>query len=1146
MRVIAPSGKIMRASRIVRMPPMPSPKQNPGLRAHARRRALRCLALLAGWCVAIGPLPASADQPAQTEGFKDAEFPAPPRQNAPWTPPKTSVPAPVVQAFTELFKQGLPDPRDCEYREIAVIAQGDIWGFDETEEFNTTMLGKKSPAVKTHGWIIPGKEGATFAICWNGLIYPVVSTGGKADLADDIRAMLAADVQSLEKYKAQQEKTEKEDRERQEKMGRPYSPSITFGPGHAFAADEKNSVSQLSMLPMKEAMLLRLGEGELADKFWTQWISAAGENAMLDPVASFRGIWLTSLFRRVIDAHTRGDDHLAAAGARNLIAVRKAMGIPPPPKDAGNRSAGDVDGNDLATLVLEDSQRRIAEGPYTPVLQQSPKMPDGPERIHLLIRDLELVHGMQHDSHGGVSMDEDASVQALIAEGQPAIEPLLKCIEEDHRLTRSVWNSPFGGMGNDMGRDCAIIGVQEPAYVALATILKTNFFEVRWSGDSLTMHGEAGRKEMVAEIRAYLKKYGAASEQERWYRILADDQAPAAQWVEAMENITRPADVTVTASASYATGWIRTPFHKPGDPPVPPAGESLRKAGLSPSVTELLLKRLHAAESGQAQIYERITRALAAWDGANQLDELRHAQEVAERNTSDLSFINWLFDKRNALGDKGALDEYAKRLAYASGWGSDEQSTLKFFELAWMHPEPQAIQDAITHMYEPDNVLSLIWSPATDYRKCLIYSPLVGFPGFRAALLRGLRDKSPATSITLKDGKFDLDGRTGDLTPVNKLDPLLPKDATPLACRVCDIYAYYLRQIPGAPDCELYWPEAKRDEAVAACADYLNTYGDHLRYRPGQEDILDMLKSRAVMTFDPLDHPATEEDVAQHRAIFALKGERRVWKMPATPIDAVWKSPDAPLESRGQGDRGWPYPLEFYISGKVWQAEEQLVDGKWVRYFGFVGQHRVMRVPASEIELNLFSLPRTRDYWARMPGGFDSEFQDPDGAWTPGYVSSAAGIDIAALPLGKPVMALLALRNSKAEAVTLPADLFQDEANPKLLPPGIKLAVSCSEITPANPDPKEGWDMDKLQWKELPIREGSYAKPAQDHNPVSLDTAEAKTLFKINLGDFFDMSRHGIYRVTVSYLSPSPLANQSETATFVVGDSPWPRMPAEF
>ena len=37
--------------------------------------------------------------------------------------------------------------------------------------------------------------------------------------------------------------------------------------------------------------------------------------------------------------------------------------------------------------------------------------------------------------------------------------------------------------------------------------------------------------------------------------------------------------------------------------------------------------------------------------------------------------------------------------------------------------------------------------------------------------------------------------------------------------------------------------------------------------------------------------------------------------------------------------------------GVVWQAEEVWQDGKWVRYYGFIGRYVVAKVPAAEVEV---------------------------------------------------------------------------------------------------------------------------------------------------------------------------------------------------
>ena len=65
---------------------------------------------------------------------------------------------------------------------------------------------------------------------------------------------------------------------------------------------------------------------------------------------------------------------------------------------------------------------------------------------------------------------DDPVVAALISEGEPAVEPLIDCMENDKRLTRSVH------FGRDFSGYCLIIGVREAAYVAISAILQKSFF----------------------------------------------------------------------------------------------------------------------------------------------------------------------------------------------------------------------------------------------------------------------------------------------------------------------------------------------------------------------------------------------------------------------------------------------------------------------------------------------------------------------------------------------------------------------------------------------------------------------------------------------------------------------------------------------
>ena len=161
--------------------------------------------------------------------LKTDKLQEPPMQRAEWTPPKCDVPADVVAATTRLFQQGLADPRGCEYREMRVHT-GDMYETD-------------AGVVDCHGWIIPAsdKNPQRFAVCWNGLVYRVASVGEIADLDADVNAVMKV----------------KGDR--------------WLGPDRLREAE---SVSEKTPQLIKVCLILRLGDGDLASRYW-KWRTAA-------------------------------------------------------------------------------------------------------------------------------------------------------------------------------------------------------------------------------------------------------------------------------------------------------------------------------------------------------------------------------------------------------------------------------------------------------------------------------------------------------------------------------------------------------------------------------------------------------------------------------------------------------------------------------------------------------------------------------------------------------------------------------------------------------------------------------------------------------------------------------------------------------
>jgi hypothetical protein len=139
------------------------------------------------------------------------------------------------------------------------------------------------------------------------------------------------------------------------------------------------------------------------------------------------------------------------------------MGFDPSERQASSgRAPRYIDFLDQLPALLADQQRRAHEGsrPIDP--------PHG--RIETPVRDLDQVAARQWDQPGGVVLGEAPTVKELIAAGDDAVEPLIRALRSDQRLTRSV------GFHRDFFRNRTILGAGQAAYTALTGILEaTNF-----------------------------------------------------------------------------------------------------------------------------------------------------------------------------------------------------------------------------------------------------------------------------------------------------------------------------------------------------------------------------------------------------------------------------------------------------------------------------------------------------------------------------------------------------------------------------------------------------------------------------------------------------------------------------------------------
>ncbi len=1003
--------------------------------------------------------------PTNPPPFAGKTLPPPPRQHSPWSPPE-GLPGPLVSATIALFQEGMADPRGGEYRQISV-AVGNAWNGG-------------GEAFQTHGWVLPrsaklSQTGPRFAVCWNGLVYPVASVGDRADLSADVQAMVSADAV----------------REASQKKAGPTEPYFRFLNG---AIPESQSVSETALLPIKVCLLMRLGEGKLAQTYWNTWLVGTPPNyngnteARRDPYLTLADEWVWAQFDRAVTAHMRGDDQLSLLTARQLTAVQPQAEAEAKRRGSTQFSNGGIHDAkqpyysylDNLPSLLADEERRAMQTKMSPVLVDILKIPAKPARIAALIGALDEVAARQMGQPGGVSPDADPLVLALVAQGEDAVEPLIHTLNTDTRLTRSV------GFGRDFFQGRYFISVSGAADAALDDILQTSEF------------GPDG-------IQAYWNKNKGVPLEERWYRTLADDAASPKQWIEAAHEIIRPTNEKVRG------GWVVTTPPAAGIT-VLPQGELLRQAH-TPSVSDLIAQRVHdivaiskTHSNDSRHVFEvedatEMALYLAAWDPKAARPTL-HDQFITQRETllnwvqgstteTDASNLTKLTLARVGSGDPAALNDYLDWLKISPFKNLSSFSFAAFFEPLWLYPDdPAVVRGADFLFLNPHSE----WVPPTQNRpninpdmfSVLLESPLLDLAAFRQAAMIALKDRAVVQTVTIGGP----DQYSDDQIIRHDHDLYRPATAEVFPVRRCDLYAWHLSHLDGMPAFQYDWPAAKKDAAVAETTARLRRYGarfgiGHEVVRPGEGGYGP--EERAFLRFPRLDHPATAADVTASRAIFSLAAGARVWPLPKFPLPARWLTDHRyPRQETvwSVADKKYEPGLGYSQDGMVWQAEET-ADGH--RFYGFVGPHDIARVPAEEIEFP----PVFPDYyeWPPVTAFLDAGARTGDGTFSPYLLT---------VQLTDPVPVTLRLRSRKGLTQTVPADFLKTHVTPSLL------------FSPDDPNapPLEPGDLHRV-WTAVPPRAAAPMPPAVAQ---TLAPTEEYAAWTFNLKDDYDLSRPGTYR----------------------------------
>ena len=385
--------------------------------------------------------------------FTGTVLPVPPQQGRPWTAPAVKLSAEWMDGVRFLVGRGYADPRGCEYRDVRLAFGG-----------------------QTHAWVIPQGRGeradnARFAVSWDGSVYPVMKIGAPPASRTTLRLSCSTRPDISGDGNAA--------------VGGSFDDATGFGSGglqdmevwvggiarSAEGCSETELVSHSSLLGLKSCTLMLLGEATLAERAWNTWINQGGAEHWGKPTTRtddriLAEEWAWAPFLRAVDAHRRGDDAIATHDAKSLIQLWKGE---PSHSFFRNSAAADRRGRGVA---FAGATCKSCSG------EEFRKTSDSSQRITALLRNLEVADlgdspglGMLTSPPWDAGAEMSPAVQALVKEGLPAIEPLLKCLASHQHLTRI---DQFTGISRRHG--FYIVTTDQASFTALQGIFKIKTF----------------------------------------------------------------------------------------------------------------------------------------------------------------------------------------------------------------------------------------------------------------------------------------------------------------------------------------------------------------------------------------------------------------------------------------------------------------------------------------------------------------------------------------------------------------------------------------------------------------------------------------------------------------------------------------------
>ncbi len=480
---------------------------------------------------------------------------------------------------------------------------------------------------------------------------------------------------------------------------------------------------------------------------------------------------------------------------------------------------------------------------------------------------------------------------------------------------------------------------------------------------------EEKRLAVIQEIREGWNRIKDISRADLQFQILADDSATNGQWLEAAEAL-----VTL-ARYNPALPNAKRPM----------LGESLRSRK-QPGVSDLLAQRAEQVTAGEQNssvsihrlgVACKITLCHANWDISSVLPAIRKRIAEVQEIDNNESLRFYAADLHRSLSrmimtavDQGAtdlLDDYVAWIRPLRPIDADRFVYDQFRPLA-RYPDDKRLLQLSEEIFSRSSPWYPLYDTLGNHWSDGFSSSLIAVPAFRRLAIEELANQKlfGTGSLSTKTAMVSLfySNASGIGVMGGFVETALDDEARQLQgkfpVRWCDLVAWKLSSLQGAPVYELWWNEPRRNTALMEMKRFLEHRGSAFRDRGDiQEDFID---SPARFWMANLSQPATAADVNAGKVIFSLEdvsSERRIVSLMNRPQPARWATLQQFPINRivFQPERYLPpftntgdVVTAFDQTGVIWQAEEAKVDGRWQRYYGFVGRHIIARVPAEEIE----------------------------------------------------------------------------------------------------------------------------------------------------------------------------------------------------